>query len=288
MLLLTEVEEEACLALTELLRQATKLSLLHPETSARLTGLNAELTVLSAEAPDALSNLSRLLRALKPHAPRCFCAGHAKLGLRLSELAVLLSQLPGKLLCTHAELRCALSNVCLSGGARHAKLPRLLGKLSRELGSVHAGAGGKLLNVHTRLGLSLSVGRSELLSRKPRLGSHLSPGEAKLTRLKGSGLGELLCREAKLTRGLRSLLPLGRKGLSISRGLVGSRKAELTRLNPAALCQFLGRHAQSPALLGGLCCKLLRGQALSTALEESGLRQLLSGKPRLSRKLFCG
>jgi hypothetical protein len=287
LLLLTEVEEEACLALTELLRQATKLRLLHPETGAGLTGLNAELAVLSSETADALSNLSRLLRALKPHAPRCFCAGHAKLRLRLPKLAVLLSQLPGKLLCAHAKLGCALGNVCLGGGACHAELPRLLGKLPRELGSVHAGAGGKLLNVHTRLGLSLSVGRSELLGRKPRLGSHLSPREAKLASLKGSGLGELLCREAELAGGLRSLLPLGRKGLSISRGLVGSREAELTSLNPAALCQLLSRHAQSPALLGGLCCKLLRGQALSTALEESGLRQLLSRKPRLGRKLLC-
>lgn len=38
----------------------------------------------------------------------------------------------------------------------------------------------------------------------------------------------------------------------------------------------------------GLSCKLLRGQALSPALKKSGLRQLLSRKPRLSRELLCG
>lgn len=38
----------------------------------------------------------------------------------------------------------------------------------------------------------------------------------------------------------------------------------------------------------GLSCKLLRGQALSAALEEPRLLKLLSRHARLSRELLCG
>ena len=241
LLLLTEVEEEACLALTELLRHAAELSLLHSKTRTDLPGLNTKLAVLSTETANALGNLSGLLRALKPQPACCFGACHAHLGLGLPKLAILLRHLARVLFCGHAKLRCALGNVCLGRGAGHAKLTRLLGKLPGELGCVHASAGGKLLDVHACLSLGLSIGCRKLLSGEPRPSRHFGAREPKLTRLKGSGLSKLLCREPKLTRGLCGLLTLRRKRLSVSRGLVGSREAELTRLKAAALGKLLSR-----------------------------------------------
>lgn len=194
LLLLTNVEQEARLALTELLRHASKLRLLHPKPGASLPGLNAELAVLGSETANALSDLSRLLGALKPQTPGCFGASHPHLSLRLTELTVLLSHLTGILLCRHPELRCALGNVCLGGCPRHTHLTGLLSKLPRELGGIHAGVGCELLDVHARLSLSPGIGGSQLLSRKARLGCKLSAGKAKLTRLKRPGLRKLLCR----------------------------------------------------------------------------------------------
>lgn len=194
LLLLTNVEQEASLALTELLRHASKLRLLHPKPGAGLSGLNAELTVLGAKSADTLSDLSRLLGALKAQATCRFGTSHTHLGLRLTELTVLLSHLTGILLCRHPELRCALGNVCLGGSPRHAHLTGLLSKLPRELGRIHAGIGCELLDVHPRLGLSPGIGGSQLLSRKACLGCELSAGKAKLTRLKRPGLRKLLCR----------------------------------------------------------------------------------------------
>ena len=86
---------------------------------------------------------------------------------------------------------------------------------------------------------------------------------------------------------MRSLLPLGCKRLSVSGGLVAGGESELTCLNPAALCQLLSRHAQSPALLSSLSSKLLRGQTLSTALQKSRLFQLLCRHTGLGGELFC-
>jgi len=241
LLLLTDVEKEASLLLTKLLGHAAKLRLLHTKTDPRLSGLNPQLPVLSAKTANALGNLSGLLRALKPQAPCRFGAGHTHLGLTLTKLAILLSQLPGKLLRADAHLSGPLGNVCLGSSTGHAELTRLLGKLPGELGGVHAGGGGKLLDVHARLRLGLSIGCRELLSGEPRPSRHFGAREPKLTRLKGSGLRKLLCRKAELTRGLCGLLTLRRKRLSVSRGLVGSREAKLTRLKAAALGKLLSR-----------------------------------------------
>lgn len=163
LLLLANVEEEAGLLLAELLRHAAELRLLHAETGASLSSLNTKLAVLSPETPDTLGNLSSLLRALKPQAACRFRASHTHLGLSLTELAVLLRHLARVLLCGHAKLRCALGNVCLGGSAGHTHLTSLLSKLSSELRGVHAGGGGKLLDVHACLSLGLSVGRRKLL-----------------------------------------------------------------------------------------------------------------------------
>ena len=183
LLLLANVEEEAGLLLTKLLSHTPKLSLLHAEPCTGLPGLDSELAVLRTEPTNALSDLSRLLRALKPQAACRFGACHTHLGLALPKLAVLLSQLPGKLLCADTHLSGPLGNVCLSGSASKTHLPGLLSKLPGKLGGVHAGAGGKLLDVHASLGLSLSIGCGELLSRKPRPGRHFSTGKAKLASL---------------------------------------------------------------------------------------------------------
>jgi hypothetical protein len=241
LLLLTNVEEEAGLLLTELLSHGTQTRLIHAQLLAGLSRLNPQLPVLSAKTANALSDLGSLLRALKPQPACCFGACHAHLGLGLPKLAVLLRHLARELFCGHAELRCALGNVCLSRGAGHAELPCLLGKLPRELGGVHAGGGGKLLDVHARLRLGLSIGCRKLLSGEPRPSRHFGAREPKLTRLKGSGLRKLLCRKAELPRGLCGLLTLRRKRLSVSRGLVGSREAKLTRLKAAALGKLLSR-----------------------------------------------
>lgn len=82
-------------------------------------------------------------------------------------------------------------------------------------------------------------------------------------------------------------MPLPRQDLCVAGRLIGCGEAKLTGLQTPALGQLLSTHAQSPALLCRLSGKLLRGQALSAALEEPGLRQLLGGKPRLSSKLLC-
>ena len=194
LLLLTDVEEEAGLLLTKLLSHTPKLSLLHTEPCTGLPGLDSELAVLRTEPTNALRDLSRLLRALKPE-PACrFGTRHAHLGLALPKLAVLLRHLARELFCGHAKLRCALGDVCLSRSPRETHLPGLLSKLSGELGCVHAGAGGKLLDIHARLGLSLGVGCRKLLSGEPRPSRHFGTREPKLTRLKGSGLCKLLCR----------------------------------------------------------------------------------------------
>lgn len=194
LLLLTNVEEEAGLLLTKLLSHAAKLRLLHTKTGPRLSGLNPQLPVLSAKTANTLSNLSRLLRSLKPQAACRFRASHTHLGLSLTELAVLLRHLARVLLCGHAKLRCALGNVCLSGSASKTHLPGLLGKLPRELGGVHAGAGGKLLNVHARLSLSNGVGRGKLLTRKAELSRLLRGRKAQLARLQTALLSKLFCR----------------------------------------------------------------------------------------------
>ena len=227
LLLLTDVKEEAGLLLAELLGHGTQTRLIHAQLLASLSSLNTELTVLSAETPNALSNLSRLLRALKPQAACRFCACHTHLGLALSKLTVLLSQLAGKLLRAHTHLRCALSDVGLGRSPRETHLPGLLSKLTGELGGVHARAGGKLLDVHTRLGLGLSIGRSELLSREACPCCHFGTRKTELACLKCPGLGKLLCGEAKLTGGLCGLLPLGCKGLRLLSGLLFRRQAQL-------------------------------------------------------------
>jgi len=241
LLLLTNVEEEAGLLLTELLSHGTQTRLIHAQLLAGLSRLNPQLPVLSAKTANALSDLGSLLRALKPQPACCFGACHAHLGLGLPKLAILLRHLARVLFCGHAKLRCALGNVCLGSSTGHAELTRLLGKLPRELGGVHAGGGGKLLDVHARLRLGLSIGCRKLLSGEPRPSRHFGAREPKLTRLKGSGLSKLLCREAKLTRGLSSLLPLTRQDLCVSGRLIGSREAKLTRLKAAALGKLLSR-----------------------------------------------
>lgn len=208
LLLLTDVEEEAGLLLTELLGHAPKLRLLHAETGASLSSLNTELAVLSAKTANALSDLSRLLRALKPEPACCFGARHAHLGLALSKLTVLLGQLPRKLFCADTHLRGPLGDVGLGRSPRETHLPCLLSKLPGKLSGVHARAGGKLLDVHPRLGLSLSVGRSELLSREACPCCHFGTRKTELACLKCPGLCKLLCRETKLPRGLSGLLPL--------------------------------------------------------------------------------
>jgi len=220
LLLLTDVEKEAGLLLTKLLSHAAKLRLLHTKTGPSLSGLNAKLTVLGAEPANALSNLSRLLRALKPQAACRFGASHTHLGLALPELTVLLSQLPGELFGADTHLRGPLSNIGLGGSARQAKLPGLLGKLPGELGGVHAGAGRELLNVHARLGLSLGVGCRKLLSGKPRSGRHFGARQPELPGLQCPRLRKLLGRKAKLSRGLSRLLPLRSQSLRLLRGLL--------------------------------------------------------------------
>jgi len=186
------------LLLTKLLSHAPKLRLLHAKTGPGLSGLNAKLAVLGAEPANALSNLSRLLRALKPEPACCFGAGHTHLGLALPKLAVLLSQLPGKLFCAHTHLRCALGNIRLSSRSGKTHLPSLLSKLSGKLRGVHAGAGRKLLDIHARLGLSLSIGCGELLPRKAQARCGLGAGNAKLPRLCSTALSKLCGTEAKL------------------------------------------------------------------------------------------